>query len=235
MELEEGDVILCTVDRIGGTIVFVNIDGTDLEGSIIFSEIAPGRIRNIRAYVVPKKKIVCKVLRVKDNQLHLSLRRVTQKEQKEVLEKHKQEKSYENILKTILKEKAKEIIQNIKKQDTLFDFFEEAKENPKEIEKLLKKEDAKKILEILKTQKKKIVPIKKIFNLTTNSPEGIEEIKKILNSIKDAQIKYISAGKYSIKVEDENAKKADQKLREILEKIENSAKKEKMEFRVKEK
>jgi translation initiation factor 2 alpha subunit (eIF-2alpha) len=57
MELEVGDVVLCTVDRTAGTVVFVKIDGYG-EGSIITSEIAPGRIRNLREYVVPKKKIV---------------------------------------------------------------------------------------------------------------------------------------------------------------------------------
>ena len=81
-ELEQGDVVLCTVEKINGTIVFVNIDDLNKQGSIILSEIAPGRIRNLRDYVVPKKKIVCKVLRETDRgDLHLSLRRVTQKEQ----------------------------------------------------------------------------------------------------------------------------------------------------------
>ena len=79
MNLEAGDVVLCTVDRIVGTTVFVNIEG-DGEGSIVFSEIAPGRIRNIRDYVVPKKKIVCKVLRISGNRMDLSFRRVTLKE-----------------------------------------------------------------------------------------------------------------------------------------------------------
>ena len=57
--LEVGDIVLCTVDRIIGTTVFVGIEGNG-EGSIVTSEIAPGRIRNLRDYVVPKKKIVCK-------------------------------------------------------------------------------------------------------------------------------------------------------------------------------
>ena len=85
MEFEEGDIVLCTVERIEGTNVFVSIEGNG-EGSIMTSEIAPGRIRNLRDYVVPKKKIVCKILRVSGNRIDLSLRRVTQKEQKEVLE-----------------------------------------------------------------------------------------------------------------------------------------------------
>ena len=89
--LEEGDIVLCTVDRIVGTNVFVKIDSEqEKEGVIVFSEIAPGRIRNIRDYVVPKKKIVCKVLRISGDRIDLSLRRVTQKEQKELKEKYRQ-------------------------------------------------------------------------------------------------------------------------------------------------
>ena len=39
MVLEVGDIVMCTVDRIVGTIVFVKIDENG-EGSIILSEIA---------------------------------------------------------------------------------------------------------------------------------------------------------------------------------------------------
>lgn len=233
-QFEEGDIVLCTVDRIVGTIVFVKIEG-DREGSIIFSEVAPGRIRNIRDYVVPKKKIVCKILRLRGDQIHLSLRRVTQKEQKEVLEKSKQEKSYRSILKTILKEKAKEVIEKIKKESSLADFFEEARENPKKLEKLAGKKEAGKILEILKNQKKKTFVLKKQFSLNSAEPNGLELLKKALGKIKNAEIKYISAGKYSIKTEDETAKKADQKLGAIISEIEKFAKKNKMEFNIKEK
>ena len=81
MELEVGDLVMCTVDRIVGTVVFVKIDGYG-EGGIIMSEIAPGRIRNLRDYVVPKKRIACKVLRISGNRIDLSLRRVTPKEKK---------------------------------------------------------------------------------------------------------------------------------------------------------
>ena len=74
-ELEEGEIVLCTVDKIIGTTVFVKIEGNG-EGTITTSEIAPGRIRNLRDYVSPGRKIVCKVLRVDVNKISLSLRRV---------------------------------------------------------------------------------------------------------------------------------------------------------------
>ena len=97
--MEVGDLVLCTVDRVVGTVVFVKIEGQgkEVEGSITFSEVAPGRIRNIRDYVVPKKKIVCKILRMLNGNIDLSLRRVTQKERKEVLEGESLGKSYTSI------------------------------------------------------------------------------------------------------------------------------------------
>src|SRR3989344_8055808 len=119
MTLEVGDLVLCTVDRIVGTVVFVKTDGYG-EGSIIVSEIAPGRIRNLRDYVVPKKKIVCKVLRISGDRLDLSLRRVSLKEQKEVIEANNKEKSYVSILKSILGAKADEIISKITKEEKLY-------------------------------------------------------------------------------------------------------------------
>jgi translation initiation factor 2 alpha subunit (eIF-2alpha) len=232
MAIEEGDIVLCTVDRIAGTIVFVKIDSENKEGSIILSEIAPGRIRNLRDYVVPKKKIVCKVLRIVGDQIHLSLRRVTQKEQKEVREKYKQEKSYKSILKTILKEKTEETIKKIQEKEGLYEFLENAKEDSKELEKIVGKENSKKVLEILKTQKQKKAIIKKEIGLTTTEPEGIEKIKELLKKIK-AEINYISAGKYLIKIEGKDMKNTDTEMKKILEEIEDQSKKQGIEMTTK--
>jgi translation initiation factor 2 alpha subunit (eIF-2alpha) len=226
MELEQGDVVLCTVDRIVGTTVFVKIHSHEgeLEGTIVTSEIAPGRIRNLRDYVVPKKEIVCKVLRISGSQIHLSLRRVTQKEKKEVLEEKKQEKGYESVIKSVMKEKAQGIIEKIKISSNVYDFIEEAKENPHELEKLLGKENTQKILEIVKNQKEKKVILKKTILLTTHEPEGILRIKEIFNNSGDFNIKYISAGKYSIKKESTDLKKANQELKNYIETLEKFAK-----------
>lgn len=227
MELEAGDLVLCTVDRIIGTTVFVNISDSsgDKEGTIITSEIAPGRIRNLRDYVVPKKKIVCKVLRVSENQINLSLRRVTQKEKKEVMEKFSLEKSYENILKSILgEEEFLKTIKDIRSKGNLYDFFESAKQNPKELEKIIKSSEAKRILDIINEQKKKTFYAKNLISLTTNEPNGLELIKDILKSSKEIKIRYISAGKYSLEVESPDSKKANTELREYTEELEKKAK-----------
>lgn len=232
--LEVGDIVMCTVERIVGTTVFVKIDNNE-EGSIILSEIAPGRIRNLRDYVVPKKRIVCKVLRISGDRIDLSLRRVTPKEQKEIREQYKQEKSYINILKTVLGKKADEIIPKITEKERLYDFLERVKKNPKELEKITSKKDTQKILDILKTQKQKTVVLKKEFTLTTTKPDGVKLIKDVLEKIKDIETKYLAAGKYTLKTEAKDPKTADTQLKATLSEIEKSAKKLGLEFSIKEK
>src|SRR3990167_154957 len=193
MALEEGDLVLCNVDRIVGTIVFVKIEGEEKEGSIVLSEIAPGRIRNLRDYVVPKKKIVCKILRISSERMDLSLRRVTQNEKKQIMEEYNQEKSYGSILKSILGESSKQIIDKIKEKDSLYNFFEQVKKTPEILTKLVGNENAKRIAQILSKQKIKKSIIKKEFGLTSIKPNGLELIRELLGNIKDFEINYLAA------------------------------------------
>jgi len=229
-DLEQGDLVLCSVEKISGTTVFVKVNDKK-EGRIVLSEIAPGRIRNLRDYVVPKKTIVCKVLRISGENIELSLRRVSLKEKKQVLEIHKLEKSYKNIFKTILNENAQKIIEKIKEKEDFKEFIEKIKENPKELEALIGKEDTKRILEILNSQKSKKSILKKELIFHTTEPRGLELIKKFLIEIKDAEIKYISAGRYSIKIESSDLKKADNEIKEIILNLEKQMKNHNFELK----
>ena len=233
-KLEVGDFVLCIVDRIVGTVVFVKIEG-DGEGGIVTSEIAPGRIRNLRDYVVPKKKIVCKVLRISGDRIDLSLRRVGQKERKEVLERYQQEKSCESVLRGILGEAADSIIKEVQKKESVYDFCEKVKKDSKELEKIVGLSKAKKIHQILIIHKKKRIIVKKYFQLTSNKPNGLLLIKGILEPIKDLEVKYIAAGNYMVKIESEDPKKADNLIRENLSQIEKQAQKNGLNFSIKEK
>jgi translation initiation factor 2 alpha subunit (eIF-2alpha) len=233
--MEEGDMVLCTVDRIAGTVVFVKIEGEEIEGSIILSEIAPGRIRNLREYVIPKKKIVCKVLKTSGGTISLSLRRVTMKEKKEVMDAYNQERSYVSILKSVVKDKANEIIEEITKEGKLYDFFEEARENPKKLEALIGKESARKILDIILEQKKKKTIIKRIIYLKSQEPDGLYAIKNVLENSGNISIQYLSAGKYSLRIETDDGKKGEQEINMFLTKVEKKTKEKGVQFEIKEK
>ncbi len=231
---KEGDLVLCTVEKIEGTLVFVKLSDNN-QGTIITSEVAPGRIRNLRDYVVPKKKIVCKVLRVLNEHIDLSMRRVSAKEKKEVMDKYKQEQTAKSAINQLLKESAKEVEEKIlKKFNSLYDFLIEAKENPKLLGDYIPKEFISAVTKL--TQKKqKDVEVRKIIKLQCLEDDGIQRIKKILSLEKSAIVTYISAGKFQVKVKAENYKVANQIMNELTEKIEKSAKENSCECEILEK
>ena len=225
--LEEGQVVLCTVTKIVGTTVFVKIEGNG-EGTIMTSEIAPGRIRNLRDYVVPNKKIVCKILKLGfSGGVHLSLRRVSARERKEVLEQYSKERSLTAALKTMIKN-AEEVIEKIKKDYTLVDFFEKVKEMPELLEELVSKEEAKKILKVLIEKKEKEVSVKKEFQLKSEASDGIIRIKKLLPE----EASYLGSGRYFLTIKNKNYKDANSKLNILLEEIEKKVKQEGLFFEV---
>jgi translation initiation factor 2 alpha subunit (eIF-2alpha) len=233
LQLEEGQIVLCKVEKILGTTVFCKIEG-DGEGTLITSEISPGRIRNLRAFVFPGKNIVCKVLRIHGNQVHLSLRRVKQNEKKELLDKIKKEKNLKAILKTTLgKEESKKAIEEITKDYSILDFFEEIKQKTKIPEKYLKKADLEKIIKIVESKKEKPKQIKQIFKLSSKSEEGIKIIKKIIqDSCKESKcdISYLAAGKYLLKLSGPDFKHLKTEVNKVTESLEKQAKKENCEF-----
>ncbi len=232
-KLNENDVILCTVKRIEKTTVFLEIAGYG-QGTMIFSEVSPGRIRNIREYVVPNKKIVCKVLRIKDGHPELSLRRVKAKERDEVLETHKKEKILANVLKPVIKEKTPEILEKIKEKYQLAEFLDEARENPDLIETFVTKTQATELKKIFAEKKEKEKEVSKIIILKTNKESGLKDIKESLKT-DEAKINYLGSSKFSILVKDKNYKNANSKLDKIIEVIKSKAKSSGIKFELKEK
>jgi translation initiation factor 2 alpha subunit (eIF-2alpha) len=140
------------------------------------------------------------------------------------MDSHNQERSYVSILKSVVKEKSEEIINKITKEGRLYDFFEESRENPKKLEELIGKENAKKILDIILEQKKKKTIIKRIMSLKSQEPNGLNIIKNLLEGPKNIEIKYLSAGKYSLKIETDDGKKGNQELKMFLDKVEKKNK-----------
>jgi translation initiation factor 2 alpha subunit (eIF-2alpha) len=233
-ELQEGQLVLCTVERIIGTTVFVKVE-ENREGTITLSEIAPGRIRNLRDYVIPGKRIVCKILNIKENVIHLSLRRVGVNEKKDFLQKVDKEKSNKAILKTVLGELAEKVIAEITKTQSLTDLFEEAKENPEILDTYLKKPEAEKIIKILESKKEKPKEIRQIVKLSNKSSDGMTIVKNILNeSCKDSkcEVSYLAAGKYRINFTGKDFKTLKSANMQTIDSIEKLAKKTHSEFAI---
>ncbi len=237
---EVGEVVICTVKRILLHSVFVSIDDYEnLEGMVHISEIAPGRIRNLRDYVTEGKRIICKVLNINiQGNIDLSLRRVGNGVMASKLNEYKQEEKAEKLLELIAKENKldlKGIYEEVgfKAVDVyggLYNFFQRIiTEGKQTIDALkVKKEIAD---SLFKTIKEKIKPIEVevtgILTLKSYSPNGVEDIKKALTDLEQKGIKvsYLGAPKYKLAIKSDTYKKAEAVLKSGLDALEVHCKK----------
>lgn len=237
MNYEEGDIIIGIVDKIVGISVFVKLD-SGKEGVLMISEVAPGRIRNIRDYVNPGQKIVVKILRIdqENRRIDLSLRRVNQKEKKEILENEKKETELKTLIKIITNDenKAKETVDKIRADMLVTQLFNDfLNKQEKEFISTLKsfglsENESKTLYSMLKDKiKEKKVNVKAEITLSSEAEDGILKVKKVLSIKKEHMgIKYLGAPSYIITLEDKDYKEANKKLRVILDEIIKRAKQE---------
>lgn len=244
---KENDVVICTVKKILFHSIFVDLDEYEhQDGMIHISEIAPGRIRNIRDYVVEGKKLVCLVLRVdeRQRQVDLSLRRVPLSLKNRKNEEYKQEIKAEKLLEFVAKQQ----------KTTLKDYYEKVGYKLMENFDLLStafNEISKKGVEainpfglpekytipLVNIVQEKIKPIEVMVtafvNLQNPASNGIEVIKANFATIEkfadDNKFKiamtYISAPKYKIESFASDYKIAQEQLDRVCSKLLELAKK----------
>ena len=245
------EFVYCTVNQIHANTVFLKIEEYEKEGVLTISEIAPGRIRNLRKYVEVGRKIVCKVLRIDEKlkRIDVSLRRVSLHARNSKLEQIKKEefanKVYLDISKKIgitkdeLFEKTyAEIFENY---ETVFEALYVIMFDNKKIS-MFKNLDKEKREEFLKIVNEKIKPEnfsdKKKFELTSFSENGVLMIKeaifdaekKINKDIFSKKISYISAGIFEIFVESNDLKKLDLNISNFFLELEKQAKQKNLFF-----
>lgn len=231
MTLNEDDVVFCTVIKIEGTTVYLEIDGyEEKHASMVFSEVAAGRIRNLRQYVFPQKKVVCKVLKIHDGHVELSLRRVTGKERELVLGRYKRERALRNVLKAC-KCDSKKVLEAIKKEYDIFEFYDAVREDIGILEKFVGKSEAKKIFEIMSEKEEREKSVVRKVKVKSMSEDGVEDIKYVLEEGSVA-VNYLGSSTFSVAVMGRDLKEADNKLGEILERMEKRAKEKKAMFSV---
>jgi len=228
--MEENDLVLCKVKEVTNTITSVELPGGQ-EGTIVSSEIASGRIKHMRQYVVPNKQIVCKVLKIEGNHIHLSLRRVSSKEKKEVLEAYKQSQALKIAFKQILEEDEEKTKEKILKDfQDLNEFIKATRNDDSLISKYIpknKQEAFKKISE----KKRKKEELKQNIKIKCLENDGIKKIKKIFDiENKNVSITYISAGNFRLKLIVDDFKEGKKEMINILEKLEKKAKENYCEF-----
>jgi translation initiation factor 2 subunit 1 len=249
---EENSVVLCTVKKILFHSIFVDLDEyLNQDGMIHISEIAPGRIRNIRDYVAEGKKLVCLVLRVdkEKRQVDLSLRRVPMSLRNAKNEEFKQEAKSEKLLEYIGKELKTDLKgayerMGIKLMDHFgllqIAFNEISVHGMSVIKEInLNKNDAEVLVRIVQDKIKPLeVNIEYILTLQSFSEKGVEDVKEALKAgeefakkheIKIA-IRYISAPKYEIEIKSNDYKVAEDQMEKVNNIICEEMKKKKGSF-----
>jgi len=229
---EEDSLVLCTVTNIHYSSVFAKMDEYGSTGLIHISEIAPGRIRNIRDYVVEGKKVVCKVLRIdkKKGHIDLSLRRVNETQKRNKLNEIKLEQKAEKIIEQIaknLKKDVKELYISITKgifvkYPDLTSCFKDVVQDESILEKLGIEKDVRDLLiPIVKTRfKEEEVVISGTLKLQSFEPNGVDIIKKSLldaMEVKDIKILYLG-GAFKIEAMAHNYKDAEKNLDKAVQK-----------------
>ncbi len=231
-QINEGETALCTVIQIDNSSVTVALDEYNLNGNIFFAEISPGRIRNIREFVSVGKKIVCKVLRKKEDHIELSLRRVTAKERDEILNKYKKERVLSSMLKPIMGEKTSEIISDLKKDYPEEDILDKVRENPDLIKKYLNQAQLENLKKIVSEKEEREKTAQNKITIKSDSESGIILIKETLEA-KDAEINYLGSGQFLVRTKAKDYKTANNNLDKTINTIKEKAKSKHLQFEIK--
>jgi translation initiation factor 2 alpha subunit (eIF-2alpha) len=158
---------------------------------------------------------------------------VTAGERQAVLDAYKQERNFLAVLKATTKSPDK-ILEKIKSTQDINEFLDQARENPKILEKVASKTEATKISETWKEKGSKKKKIKQELRLTTKAPEGISDLKDILQT-KDAKVSYLGSSRFEISLEADDFKTANTQLQTLIETIKKKAEKKNAQLTVKEK
>ncbi len=221
--IKEDDLVLCEVIKIEGTAVFCRIDGEEKQGTIVMSEVAAGRIRNLRDYVSAGRRIVCKILKIYSDHVELSFRRVTTKERDRILEAYKKEKALVNVLK-IAGEDAEKVVSKMRAEYSVADFFDELESNPDLLKEFVNSELSEKIAQMFFEKSIKEKKVERKFYLRSDASDGLSKVKEILE-IEDAEVHYLGSGFFSIAAKSSDFKSAATKVDGFLKEIEFRAKK----------
>lgn len=229
---EEQELVLCTVTNVQGHAVFARIEEYGITGMIHISEVAPGRIRNIREFVKEGKVVVCKVLRINPERGHvdLSLRRVTEMQKRNKIDAIKNEQRAEKIVEQ-LAHQLKKPVEGVYKEVAakilptyayLHQCFEEIVAGEASLEELgISAAMAKPLAELIAQRIKPTeVSVAGTLTITTYAADGIDTIRETLLSIvghPQTSVTYLGGGKYKVTVIAPEYKAAEELLTRVTE------------------
>ncbi len=234
---DKGDLVVAEIEDINPHSVYVNLEEyPDKKGLIHISEVARSWVRDIRKHVSKGEKTVAQVIEKEDDNgsISLSLKRVNDKQKSDKMKEWNKERKAEKFLKKVA-EKVDEDYEKLyeeisfpfqKKFGTTFDGFEESLVNREEVKEIIPEDYLEAVLEVAQNN----ISLKKVklegdLKIRVPTGDGVSVIKEVLSTGEGAEVSYISAPKYNIKVwgrNHEDAKKTmKETVRDLREKIQD--------------
>ena len=237
---EVGDLVIATIETVTDYGAYAKLDEFDKRGLLHVSEISSSWIRNIRDFVREGQKVVLKVLRVDHEKGHidLSLRRVTKRERIEKIMSWKKERKADALLRGVAEktgitpeEVNQKIVTVIAQKYDLYEAFEKAAiEGPEVLTDLGIAENIAQAFADVAQERihVKLVKVRGVLEVKVAKPNGVKVIKEAFHKakgekIKDAKITFyvIAAPKYSIEVQAENYKRAEDVMQKTADNVVN--------------
>jgi len=237
---EVGDLVIATIETVTDYGAYAKLDEYDKRGLLHVSEISSSWIRNIRDFVREGQKVTLKVLRVDHEKGHidLSLRRVTKRERIEKVMSWKKERKADTLLRGVAEKlgmTSEEVYQKagtiIEQKYDLYEGFEKAAvEGPEALIDIGVPEDIAKAFSEVAQERihVKLVKVRGVLEIRVVKPNGVRVIKEAFHKaktekIKDAKLTFyvIAAPKYSLEVQAENYKRAEDVMQKTADNIVN--------------
>jgi translation initiation factor 2 subunit 1 len=234
-----GELVVCKITKLHPNSAFAELIEYKKTGMIHVSEVALKWVRDIRDFLKENQYLVCRVMRVEDDRISLSAKRVRREEADRRLNEFKRENKAEKLLELVGKKMGKsvddiyrEIGHRLQEEfGSLSKAFEFAFKKPELLEsKGVPKKWTDVLVEIArKSYGEKVYEVKAKLNLVCYRPDGIGIIKKALLKAEGdgIEVKYITAPEYMLVASGKNYKEIESKIRKAAEEITNEIKKHK--------
>ena len=228
---QPGELVIVKISKINPHSAFAYLEEYGTEGMIHISEVSSGWVKDIRNFVKVGQTGVAKVMRIEDNHISLSLKRVDRNQENNKTKEYRLNQRAEKMLQMTAQAMKKTLDKAYEEvgfdlQDSfgsLYEGFKAALVNPQ----LLKERGVpEKWIEQMKIVAERTI-VQKEFEfkarlfVKTYKPNGINIIKKILSAAEEdgLEVKYIAAPEYLVKYKSMNAKKGEREFVEKLEKL----------------
>ena len=228
---EVGEFVIGTVQDVFPYGAFVRLDEYDKVGMIHIKEISSAWVKNIRNHVREGQKVVTKVLRVAPDRGHidLSLRRTTAQQRKWKIQQFKREKKAEKLLEYYVSEEnlSEEVLnQNIirpleERFENVLEGMEEIVRNP-DLLTIIPEQFRESFFALLEANVEiPSVEITGYLDVTCPHRNGISIIKKALIDAKGdgITVQLVGTPRYMVKVEAEDYKTAEERLKHIHDEV----------------